>query len=117
MQIASPAKLTRSSPAFWHSIRARLDVVKSFSSPPRIIPLRETATLQPTPSPLARWPPWAGKSESLVSVNAGARLDPRPLSAIHRRILTLIAIGMFFDGYDVYVAATVLGATLKSGFS
>jgi putative MFS transporter len=29
----------------------------------------------------------------------------------------LIGIGMFFDGFDVYVAATVLGATLKSGFS
>jgi MFS transporter, putative metabolite:H+ symporter len=52
-----------------------------------------------------------------VSVNAGARLDRLPISAFHRRILTLIAIGMFFDGYDVYVAATVLGATLKSGFS
>lgn len=52
-----------------------------------------------------------------VPVNAGARLDRMPLSAFHRRIVTLIAIGMFFDGYDVYVAATVLGATLKSGFS
>jgi putative MFS transporter len=52
-----------------------------------------------------------------VSVNAAARLDRLPVSAFHRRILTLIGIGMFFDGYDVYVAATVLGATLKSGFS
>jgi len=52
-----------------------------------------------------------------MSVNAGARLDRLPISAFHRRILTLIGIGMFFDGYDVYVAATVLGATLKSGFS
>jgi MFS transporter, putative metabolite:H+ symporter len=31
--------------------------------------------------------------------------------------MTLIAIGMFFDGFDVYLAATVLGATLSSGFS
>jgi len=52
-----------------------------------------------------------------MSVNAGARLDRLPISAFHRRILTLIGIGMFFDGYDVYVAATVLGATLKTGFS
>jgi putative MFS transporter len=52
-----------------------------------------------------------------MSVNAGARLDRLPISAFHRRIVTLIGIGMFFDGYDVYVAATVLGATLKSGFS
>jgi len=29
----------------------------------------------------------------------------------------LIGIGMFFDGFDIYLAATVLGATLKSGFS
>ena len=49
--------------------------------------------------------------------NAGARLDRLPISAFHRRILMLIGIGMFFDGYDVYVAATVLGATLKTGFS
>lgn len=52
-----------------------------------------------------------------MSVNAGARLDRLPISTFHRRIVTLIGIGMFFDGYDVYVAATVIGATLKSGFS
>jgi len=52
-----------------------------------------------------------------LTVNAGARLDRLPLSSFHRRILMLIGIGMFFDGFDVYVAATVLGATLKTGFS
>jgi MFS transporter, putative metabolite:H+ symporter len=52
-----------------------------------------------------------------LTVNAGARLDRLPISSFHRRILTLIGVGMFFDGFDVYVAATVLGATLKSGFS
>jgi putative MFS transporter len=52
-----------------------------------------------------------------LTVNAGARLDRLPISSFHRRILVLIGIGMFFDGFDVYVAATVLGATLKSGFS
>jgi putative MFS transporter len=50
-------------------------------------------------------------------VNAGARLDRLPISSFHRRIMWLIGIGMFFDGFDIYVAATVLGATLKSGFS
>lgn len=50
-------------------------------------------------------------------VNAAARLDRLPLSSFHRRVLMLIGIGMFFDGFDVYVAATVLGATLKTGFS
>ncbi len=31
--------------------------------------------------------------------------------------MLLIGTGMFFDGFDIYVAATVLGATLNSGFS
>lgn len=53
----------------------------------------------------------------LASVNAGARLDRLPISSFHRRIMVLIAIGMFFDGFDIYIAATVLGATLHSGFS
>ena len=50
-------------------------------------------------------------------MNAGARLDRLPISSFHRRILWLIGIGMFFDGFDIYVAGAVLGATLKSGFS
>jgi MFS transporter, putative metabolite:H+ symporter len=29
----------------------------------------------------------------------------------------LIGIGMFFDGFDIYLAGTVLGVTLKTGFS
>jgi putative MFS transporter len=52
-----------------------------------------------------------------ASANAGARLDRLPISSFHRRIMWLIGIGMFFDGFDIYVAATVLGATLRSGFS
>jgi len=52
-----------------------------------------------------------------MAINAGARLDRLPMSAFHRRIMWLIGIGMFFDGFDIYVASTVLGATLKSGFS
>ena len=50
-------------------------------------------------------------------MNAGARLDRLSISSFHRRILWLIGIGMFFDGFDIYVAGAVLGATLKSGFS
>jgi MFS transporter, putative metabolite:H+ symporter len=52
-----------------------------------------------------------------VTANAGARLDRLPISSFHRRIMGLIGAGMFFDGFDIYVAATVLGATFKSGFS
>lgn len=50
-------------------------------------------------------------------VNAGARLDRLPVSGFHRRILRLIGLGMFFDGFDIYLGAAVLGATLRSGFS
>jgi MFS transporter, putative metabolite:H+ symporter len=56
-------------------------------------------------------------NELAATVNAGARLDRLPISSFHRRILWLIGIGMFFDGFDIYVAGAVLGATLKSGFS
>src|ERR1700761_4588178 len=54
--------------------------------------------------------------ETDMNVNAGPRLDRLPMSGFHRRIMWLIGIGMFFDGFDIYVASTVLGATLKSGF-
>ncbi len=50
-------------------------------------------------------------------VNAGPRLDRLPVCAFHRRVFVLVAIGMFFDGFDIYIAGTVLGSTLKSGFS
>lgn len=50
-------------------------------------------------------------------VNAGARLDRLPVLNFHRRVFVLVAIGMFFDGFDIYLAGTVLGTTLHSGFS
>jgi putative MFS transporter len=53
----------------------------------------------------------------VTSVNAGGRLDRLPIGPFHYRIMTLIGIGMFFDGFDIYLAGTVLGVTLKSGFS
>jgi putative MFS transporter len=52
-----------------------------------------------------------------TSVNAGGRLDRLPIGPFHYRIMILIGIGMFFDGFDIYIAGTVLGVTLKSGFS
>jgi putative MFS transporter len=58
-----------------------------------------------------------GRNELAATANAGARLDRLPISSFHRRILWLIGIGMFFDGFDIYVAGAVLGGTLKSGFS
>lgn len=52
-----------------------------------------------------------------MSVNAGARLDRLPISSFHRRIFFLIAAGMFFDGYDLYVGTNVLGAVVKTKFA
>lgn len=52
-----------------------------------------------------------------TAVNAGSRLDRLPIGPFHRRIMLLIGIGMFFDGFDIYIAGTVLSVTLKSGFS
>ncbi len=53
----------------------------------------------------------------MPSVNAGARLDRLPISRFHRRVFALVGIGMFLDGFDIYLAGTVLGATLQTGFS
>lgn len=53
----------------------------------------------------------------LATANAGARLDRLPISPFHYRIMWLIGVGMFLDGFDIYIAGTVLGATLQSGFS
>jgi putative MFS transporter len=50
-------------------------------------------------------------------VNAGARLDRLPIGPFHYRIFWLIGAGMFFDGYDLYVAGGVLAATIQSKFS
>jgi len=52
-----------------------------------------------------------------TAVNAGARLDRLPISSFHYRIFWLVGAGMFFDGYDLYVAGGVLAATIQSKFS
>ena len=54
------------------------------------------------------------KNNMVATVNAGARLDRLPISSFHYRIFWLIGAGMFFDGYDLYVGATVLGAAVQT---
>ena len=49
--------------------------------------------------------------------NAGARLDRLPISRFHLRILGLVGAGMFLDAFEIYLAASVLGALLSSGWS
>src|SRR5471030_3461940 len=51
------------------------------------------------------------------TVNAGSRLDRLPISSFHYRIFWLIGAGMFFDGYDLYVGASVLGAAVQTKFA
>ena len=51
------------------------------------------------------------------AVNAGARLDRLPISSFQYRIFWLVGAGMFFDGYDLYVAAGVLASTTQTKFS
>jgi len=51
------------------------------------------------------------------AVNAGARLDRLPISSFHYRIFWLVGAGMFFDGYDLYVAGGVLAAAIHTKFS
>ena len=52
-----------------------------------------------------------------LAVNVGARLDTLPISPFHYRIFALIGAGMFFDGYDLYVAGGVLASTIATKFS
>jgi MFS transporter, putative metabolite:H+ symporter len=50
-------------------------------------------------------------------VNTGARLDRLPISSFHYRIFGLVGAGMFFDGYDLYVAGGVLASAIQTKFS
>src|SRR5215469_4652662 len=52
-----------------------------------------------------------------LAVNAGARLDRLPISSFHYRIFWLVGAGMFFDGYDLYVAGGVLASLIQTKFS
>ena len=49
-----------------------------------------------------------GNSSMAMSVNAGPRLDRLPVSSFPYRIFWRVGAGMFFDGYDLYFAGSVL---------
>ena len=55
--------------------------------------------------------------DTIIPTNAGARLDRLPISSFHLRILGLVGAGMFLDAFEIYLAASVLGALLSSGWS
>src|SRR5438105_15210382 len=52
-----------------------------------------------------------------MAVNAGARLDRLPVGSFQYRIFWLVGAGMFFYGYDLYVASGVLASTIQTKFS
>ena len=54
---------------------------------------------------------------SISSSNIGARMDRVPVTAFHRRLAALIGGGMFFDGFDLFLGASVIAAMAKTGFS
>ncbi len=58
-----------------------------------------------------------GRVATTGRVNAAGRLDRIPVGAFHWRLFALVGAGMFFDGLDSYIAAGVLGATTRTGFS
>src|SRR6202030_3360862 len=58
-----------------------------------------------------------GKLHMGHAVNAGARLDRLPVSSFHYRIFGLVGAGMFFDGYDLYIAGGVLASAVQTKFS
>ncbi len=51
------------------------------------------------------------------AADVGWRLDRLAISRFHWRVLALIAAGMFFDSFDLYLAGGVLGALVQSGES
>jgi putative MFS transporter len=51
------------------------------------------------------------------AVNAGARLDRLPISSFHYRIFWLVGAGMFFDGYDLYIAGGVIASVIQTKFA
>ena len=58
-----------------------------------------------------------GRTTMASRVNAGARLDRLPIGSFHYRIFWLVGAGMFFDGYDLYVAGGVLASLIQTKFS
>jgi MFS transporter, putative metabolite:H+ symporter len=53
----------------------------------------------------------------MIERNIGARLDRLPISKFHYRLLRLIGLGMFFDGFDLYMVSSILAVLAKSGWS
>jgi MFS transporter, putative metabolite:H+ symporter len=54
---------------------------------------------------------------TMITANAGPRLDRLPISAFHYRVLLIIGAGMFLDIFELTLASGVLGAVVREGWS
>ncbi len=52
----------------------------------------------------------------MSETNVAGRLERLPLSRFHRRFITLIALGAWFDFYDIFMVAYLSAALHDSGF-
>ncbi len=52
-----------------------------------------------------------------MPVNAGPRLDRLPLSAWHRKVVALVAAGIFIDTFELYSGGGILAALTQAGWS
>lgn len=53
----------------------------------------------------------------MSSNSIDSRLDRLSVTPLHKKVFALVAVGMFIEGFDIYIAASVLGDAYKSGFS
>jgi len=53
----------------------------------------------------------------MSATSIDARLDRLQVTRLHKKVFALVAVGMFFEGFDIYIAASVLGDAYRSGFS
>ena len=53
----------------------------------------------------------------MSATSIDARLDRLQVTRLHKKVFALVAVGMFFEGFDIYIAASVLGDVYRSGFS
>ncbi|PZR08295.1 MAG: MFS transporter [Azospirillum brasilense] len=51
------------------------------------------------------------------TASVSERLDRLPILPFHKRILLLVGAGLFFDAFDIYLANSVLGSIVQSGWS
>ncbi|TCR70460.1 MFS transporter [Bosea sp. BK604] len=53
----------------------------------------------------------------MSTASIGARIDRLPVGKFHWKLFYIVAVGMFFEGFDIYIAASVLAGTTSTGFS